>query len=365
MREAHVTAAMIDRYLSGALPMDESMVIADHLFLCSGCRSSALQNAGLAGRVDAVRTAFAASPHLEFEELVRWNRGERLDDAAAGHLASCANCAEEARDLATVQRQLASRPIAWRRWLVAAAALIVLIGGLLVFRARSRVVESPAPQVVRTTAPRQAPPPRVARPVLTIVDRSGTIELAAGGAVTGLPADPAFSALAAAVLTSRTLSVAPLPAVLSESASALRGSAASTGVELHEPLGAVVSARPQFGWSNTTPGPAQVKVFDENGSKVAESAPLEADRWRPRIALERGRTYTWQLTVGQDDSESIHPQPPAPPARFFVVGRNEAEAIDAMRASGSHLLLAIAYARAGLKPEARAELLALQKLNPG
>ena len=58
------------------------------------------------------------------------------------------------------------------------------------------------------------------------------------------------------------------------------------------------------------------------------------------------------------------PIPPAPEAKFKILESEKFREINDLRKSESHFMLAIAYADAGMLPEARRELQELSKQNP-
>lgn len=135
------------------------------------------------------------------------------------------------------------------------------------------------------------------------------------------------------------------------------------------PAGTVVeSDRPLFSWRALS-GEASyvVAVFDSQYNRVAKSGPLTATEWTCPKTLQRGATYTWQVTALRDGEAIVSPSPPAPEARFMVL--EQAVADELMRARqlrpASHLTLGVLYARAGLADEAEREFRALVESNPG
>ena len=79
------------------------------------------------------------------------------------------------------------------------------------------------------------------------------------------------------------------------------------------------------------------------------------------------RFIEWEVeALRGDDLIAKAPAPPAPEARFAVLPNDKAQELQRLRRQlhGSHLLLGLAYARAGLLPEARTEFEALTRENP-
>jgi hypothetical protein len=60
----------------------------------------------------------------------------------------------------------------------------------------------------------------------------------------------------------------------------------------------------------------------------------------------------------------LAPAPPAPSARFRIVSKSGADEIRKAQRANSHLLLALAYTRAGMLHEAKAAVDQLRALNP-
>ncbi|HYY97967.1 MAG TPA: hypothetical protein VE642_05210 [Pyrinomonadaceae bacterium] len=140
------------------------------------------------------------------------------------------------------------------------------------------------------------------------------------------------------------------------------------GADIVGPVGKVVeSDRPSFRWS----GPADasgytVAVFDSHFKQVAQSGLLSVTEWTPPEALQRGTTYVWKVTTFRDGEAIVSPSPPAPEARFMVLGRAAADELARARRlrPASHLTLGVLYARAGMTDEAEREFQALAASNP-
>ena len=139
-------------------------------------------------------------------------------------------------------------------------------------------------------------------------------------------------------------------------------------MKLIEPVGVVVETdRPAFRWAPAEGATFQVGVYDDRFAEVARSEWLHTTTWTPLAPLPRGRRYSWQLTIRREGSEFTVPAPPAPEARFRVLSAGAALDLDSLRKDfhDSHLLLAVAYQRAGLLDRARQEIKLLQAGNPG
>jgi hypothetical protein len=137
--------------------------------------------------------------------------------------------------------------------------------------------------------------------------------------------------------------------------------------EVLAPVGSSVSTdRPTFKWK-PLPSAAryQVKIFDlakPDEDPVAETSGsgIPGPEWTPSAPLPRGRFYQLEVVGFRPKSSSTAQESelepvPAPPERFFVLGAVEAAALEqtAKRYANAPALLALVYARAGLRAEAR------------
>jgi hypothetical protein len=133
------------------------------------------------------------------------------------------------------------------------------------------------------------------------------------------------------------------------------------------PVGKVVGTdAPTFRW-RSVPGAGSyvLEVFDQDFNKVASSGELKSTSWQQK--LDRGKTYSWQVTARKDGEILKAPQRPQPDARFRVLDRKTADELSALRRNnpGSHFVLGVAYANAGLIDEAIREFEMLSRQNPG
>ena len=103
-----------------------------------------------------------------------------------------------------------------------------------------------------------------------------------------------------------------------------------------------------------------------NFNRVAESPPLSKPTWRLAVPLQRGQTYSWEVTAVKDGEEITAPVAPAPRAQFRVLEADKLNALTKLKGQrpASHLALGLTYARLGLIPEAESEFRQLVKENP-
>lgn len=277
--------------------------------------------AARARAAEAFRDAIQGE-HLSYEQMEAHVDGH--EDASA-HLAVCAMCAAEVEDLEQAASGEAGLPVL--HWAVAAVLAMVILGTLL------QVRQPQQPPVVRIVTPPVVaiPPPPPAPPPLRDDLRDVLRQLADG--------------------------VLPSARVVNE----LRpGGERTRGGETNippltilSPLGVVEETQPRFRWTTRRGATYVAEVFDARYRSVARSTPSNDGTWRPARPLGRGATYSWQVTETRGDVTTIAPEPPAPPARFRIVG---SDAAAELQAAPTPLAKALLYAREGVIDRAVEEL---------
>jgi hypothetical protein len=84
--------------------------------------------------------------------------------------------------------------------------------------------------------------------------------------------------------------------------------------------------------------------------------------------LNPGNVYQWQVeALRKDEVIARTPKPPEPEARFQILATETQQELaeTQTQASGSHLIMAIANAKAGLLDDSIRELRAFAQENPG
>jgi hypothetical protein len=209
-----------------------------------------------------------------------------------------------------------------------------------------------------------------AQEAFAIRDGGRVVSIDARGRATGLEGvSPEWRReVESALLAGRVQRPAVLEGLNTETETLLGDPGKTAGAVVVAPFGAVVeSDRPVFSWSASTPGAKYVvTVFDSKFRKVAQSSPLSQTEWRPNEPLRRGDTYVWKVTTLRGEEAIVSPAPPAPEARFKVLAETKAAELERARRlhTGSHLVLGVLYARAGLMTEAEREFRALVESNP-
>jgi len=308
----------------------------------------------------------SAHPHLDADVAARW-RARRLSPpellAAADHLERCAECRARVAQhqpeevAADLQRQLVVPSPALPRpvWMLATAAALALavLGGFAIWR-----------QLHAGNASARA---AAAPPSLAFRDGAGRVTLDARGGVQGIPA--AWQPQVAAALRQPELVTPPAARALMPLSEAQRGAhiATATAVVLESPRARVVlTPRPTFRWRPMRGGVERwrVDVYDPTFATVATSGAIEGSSWTPQQPLPRATTLTWTVTALDGAGETAYPQLPDPPAQLVVAPAEVVAQVEAARASGSRLVLALALWHAGALDEAVAELRALEAQNP-
>jgi hypothetical protein len=249
----------------------------------------------------------------------------------------------------------------WRIPLQVAAALALVALGLWGF------LHQPSHDTARGEPMRSSP--SAAAPGVALVDSGRPIRLDPQGHVLGLEAFPAeVQARVASALSSRRVAAADLAELGGRPQRLMGPAAARPPFQLVSPVATVVeAAAPILRWQPLAGASSyRVTVLDRDLVVVAESPDLKDTEWRLPQALERGRTYVWQVAARKAGARMLAPTPPEADARFRVLDAARAEALAAARGRGeSQLVLGVLYAEAGLRSEAERELRALNEANPG
>lgn len=393
----HLTQQQIEGFRRRTLSPDELITVAEHLGGCDSCRAALLPAAAQQSRVAAFGESFLSdAAHLEYEQI-----SGLMDDkltpqeraAALSHLAFCAACANEVKDLAAFKASLAParEPAAiaaapglwqrlaaflwpsesvWPRLATAGLAVLLLLVGMVWWRSR----RAPAEEITRVTPtptasmpPATPAPASLATPTPAATPHSRPMPPAATGELAGLEADQ--EQFVKQALAAQRLELPPDLAKLTGRRGMLAGDLTEGApFGLLGPVGEVVlDNRPAFRWQPLAGAESYVvTIYDRRFERVAVSPPLTGTAWRPAVPLPRGAVYSWQVTARKGGQNVITPVAPAPEARFKVLDAKQAAALARLRQRGaSPLARGLLYARAGLLREAAAEFQAQLKLTPG
>jgi len=208
--------------------------------------------------------------------------------------------------------------------------------------------------------------------VVALNDGAGRVTLDKEGVVAGVA--PSFQQTVKQTLATERIEMPPLLSALIGKSGTLMGPAAEGHpFALIGPIGTVVmSDRPTFRWRALGGADSYVvKIYDADFNEVAGSQQLSGTTragtvWTTTRSLERGRTYSWQVTARVRDREVVSPVRPAPEAKFMVLDQAKTNELAKAKSdsAGSHLTLGILYAQAGLLDDAEREFQALLRANP-
>jgi hypothetical protein len=335
MSATHPSAEQLERYRRRTATPAELPGIDEHLGRCDACFD-------LAGGSNADELVVLPnetsleSTHLTYDEIERWvdGRADAVErELVEGHVEFCSACRAELDDLRQVGDTVAGRSSkAGLRWMAAAAALAIVLGGLWLTRRNER---APSATSVRTTPAPNPPGPPPARD----------------------PLSPELRAQVERVIRTGELQKPEVVASLAGNASPLLGSEPSgPAFALIEPIATVVlDARPTFRWK-PLPGATsyRVTIADFQSGEIAASGSSTATSWQPHHALAPGRTYSWQVKARRNGTEVTVPLPPAPEALFKIAKDEE---IGQWKSEGlSSLDLGILLAERGALDDAEREL---------
>ena len=318
----HPTAERLERYRRRAgsaaelLEVDAHVASCDHCFALLGVREDAIVLPPATGRT-----------HLTYDEMEALvdGRTERVErELAETHLADCATCRGEVADLTAMREAMRGRPMPVRksrtRWLAAAAVIAAIVLAVWWLR-RTHPPTQPLPQRAHTvpSVPPPSPPPR-------------TIDIP-------LLARPAIAA------------------TLWRPEHVLRSAPGARAFALQAPVGTVVAdPRPRLRWTAVN-GAAnyEVAIVDAERGGIAAMGSTAQTGWWPERPLERGRTYSWQVTAHVGDEAVVAPGTSGPEALFHVA---TAATIAEIEAAATHGPLAhgLALAQHGLLDDAEREL---------
>jgi hypothetical protein len=125
--------------------------------------------------------------------------------------------------------------------------------------------------------------------------------------------------------------------------------------------------RPKFRWQALEgAGNYIVTILDAKFREVGSSGPIVGTEWTAPNSLQRGGTYSWQISALKDGKTIVSPKPPLPEARFRILDQGAVVALAKLKksAGNSHLVMGVFYWKHGLIEESEREFQALAKANP-
>lgn len=428
MMSEHLSQTQLAGYSGRTLDPDELLAVDRHLASCDVCHQRLIRSLPGAAKV-AIGESFefdGAPFHLDYDQhLQPYVDGKANDidrEIVDSHVALCSKCAADLNDLLAFKQRPPVAAITgnagtssrWRQWLgqwssLPNPATAVVIGIFILAMAvllwttypRSERVEtttagppptpakpiltpetaqpSPAPteQTARTISPSNLRENKAALPIrprekslIVLNDAGGEVTVSARGRLEGLPElPPDLRESVEKALAARQLYASPALTEWSTGAGNLRSEIEkqSTFAPL-DPTDVVVETdRPTFRWRALEAASDYiVAVYDSKLRQVGSSGPVTGTEWTIPHALERGVTYSWQISALKDGKTVVSPKPPLPEARFKILDQPAVETLAKLKESAgrSHLAMGVFYWKHGLIEESEREFQLLAKANP-
>lgn len=356
----HPAVHLIEGYFHRTLPPADMLSVGDHLAQCPSCRSS-LETMGPSGSSAHDFEPFLASDfaeHLSQHEIVDAARQIPLRPSAQEHLERCSLCRGELRDVQSsytpsVEPVLPPPPpranIRRFVWFVVGVFVLAI------------VVWKSIPKFVHKV--------KAAKPIIfaRIHDGDHDIGLDEDGNLSGQEPMPLqYSEMLAGVLHADTM---PAPSVgAGNTGRSSEPVQVGTAFDAISPRNEMTLIQPTFRW-NPQPGADSytVEVYDMLGRLVVSSPAIKDTQWTPqRAALNLASGYFWQVKATTPRGILIAPDPSLSKATFTVTDLESSTSIENAQRNfaGDPLLLAVLYAKAGMRSQAIAQLHILEKQNP-
>jgi len=424
----HLSQTQLAGYSGRTLEPDELLAVDRHLASCDVCHQRLIRSLpGTAKIAVSQSVELDGAPfHLDYDRYLQPYVDGKADDIdreiVDSHIALCSKCATDLEDLLAFKQHPvaaitgnAGTSSGWRQWLGQwsllpnpALATAVVIGIFILAMAvllwttypRSERVEhaasgppasdkptqppetaqplpAPTEQTARTISPSNLHENKAALPIrpreeslVVLDDAGGQLTVSPRGRLEGLPELPPDlrESIEKAVAT-HELHASPALTEWSTGAGNLRSEIEkqSTFAPL-EPTDIVVQTdRPTFRWRALEAASDYiVAVYDSRLRQVGSSGPVTGTEWTIPHSLERGVTYSWQISALKDGKTVVSPKPPLPEARFKILDQPAVETLAKLKASAgsSHLAMGVFYWKHGLLEESEREFQLLAKANP-
>jgi hypothetical protein len=419
MMPEHLSQSQLAGYSGRTLDTDELLAVDGHLASCDACHKR-LTSLGVGKLTPSPSFESGEGPfHLDYDQnLVPYVDGTANDidrEIVDSHVAQCSQCADELKDLLAFKQQPAvaiGSPAAvttsrWKQWLpqwpllsnpalATAVVIAVFVLALAVLwwttsrapkveRAKTGSSESERQAFENKTAPSATeqvttgnppsnkspdlPTPAHEEPLITLNDNGAQVLVNQRGHLEGfdhLPPD--LKASVEQALATRRLRNSPALTEWSTGAGVLRSGLEQNTFAPLEPLDIVIETdRPKLRWQALEGARHYiVTIHDAKFREVAASGPIVGTEWTAPNALERGVTYSWQISALKDGKTVVSPKPPLREARFRVLNQRDVAALAKLKeaAGNSHLVMGVFYWKHGLLAESEREFQALAQVNP-
>ena len=419
MRSEHLSQSQLAGYTSRTLDADELLAVDRHLAWCDACHkrlTSPVANLALSPSFQSGEEPFHLDYDQNLEPYVDGKANETDREIVDSHVEQCSQCADELRDLlafkqqpaVAIPREAAVTTSRWKQWfrqrpllsqpavaMAVVTAIFILAMAVVwwtTFRTAQQVEQaitvpsqserpvfeiksspSPAEHTATGNPPsnqsRDLPAPAPEEPLITLNDNGGQILVNQRGHLDGvdhLPPDLKESVERA--LATRRLRDSPALTGWSTGAGILRSGLEQNTFAPLDPLDVVIeSDRPTFRWQALEAARHYiVTIHDAKFREVASSGPIVGTEWTAPNALERGITYSWQISALQDGKTVVSPKPPLREARFRILDQRNLAALAKLKESArnSHLVMGVFYWKHGLLEQSEREFQALAQANP-
>lgn len=402
---SHLSDTDIKRYRNNTLSADEALEWNDHLSRCDDCRNRFINRQQLEATYRFVRSNLESAGegvelHLSSEQMASYVDGglaPEEQDVVESHVQACPVCERDIDDFMRLRDAIASdaderksgslaMPLAFTRlWQRTAfrigveifAFALISTAVFWVARRQTRVeindLQAEAHSLRAENEALRAAAPTGNDPRITVQLKDGDriIALDDRGELHGLESsrERQYRRLVKKLLETGRMDLPPLLAQLrSEPEITMGNDANKASFRLFGPVGAVVETdRPTFRWEAFNDAVAYEVSVSYDGGEVLKSPPISTTEWRPATRLVRGRAYQWQVrAMTKDGGETKSPPVPQSDPKFSILDQNRLKELNWGRDgySGSHLMLGILYANAGLIDQAEREFRALRDENP-
>ena len=419
----HLSQTQLAGYSGRTLNPQELLAVDNHLASCDVCHQRLTRTLPGAAKPAISQSFESGGPfHLDYKQhLEPYVDGTANDidrEIVDSHVALCSQCATDLGDLLAFKQQ----PVAaitgdartssrWKQWLpqwslrpnpvwamgavVAVFTLVMVALWWNTYRTSQRVEraesgsptseaseERPSPAPTEHTTQKNASPnpspvnganvvtsPRE-EPLIALNDAGGQITVNQRGRLEGLQElPPDLRESVERALATRRLRASPALTGWSTGAGNLRGELdkQSTFAPL-DPTDVVIETdRPTFRW-RALEGARQyiVTLYDAKLRQVGSSGPVTGTEWTTQNPLERGVTYSWQISASRDEKTVVSPKPPLPEARFRILDQRAVATLAKLKesAGSSHLVMGVFYWKHGLIEKSEREFQALAEANP-
>lgn len=366
MLRDHLNADELAGYVRRTVSAQELLRSSDHLAECAPCREAlqklqgSLIRAGESELVSYEKLADFLDEKLDPIERKQVADQLSRSPASTAELADLTRFRNEmnalgARSYDSVssasERKIVAFPQRLARWAMPlAAGLLIAAVGLWIF-AHNGAHQS----------------------IVTVRDGTHEIVVDANGHVRGLPDMPQELTHSIATAARRgKIEISPIIDSLASNRETLAGVPnESSKFGVVAPVAtAVRETTPRFTWT-AQPGATryQIHIVDSGNGEVVETGQSDvgSTEWRPTKPLVPGNIYQWQVeALRGDEVIGRTPKPPEPEARFQILPTKAEQQLAETEnsANGSHLVMAVANAKAGLLDDAVRQLRMFASENP-